>query len=239
LLSRQNAEYAAKITELSRTAGLSSFTLPLSENESSGYPSLLPSGQSGGGTPTPMGMGGSVPHEHTEQAHLLLQLKQGQMASHQMIPGQGLPRFRRLGNFTLSEEVEKVCWSSFFSIYHKFLPILDNDRIDSDVLYDKNKLLYWTIMLIALRHWTAELDSDRNMFLQLLPYYSDLLKDTITKPPKHHLTIKALCLLCYWPLPVNATTEDMTFTYCGIMMKHAMQIGLHRPSHPDQDTAEA
>jgi len=180
-----------------------------------------------------MGLGGSVPHEHTEQAHLLLQLKQGQMASHQMIPGQGLPRFRRLGNFTLPEEVEKICWSSFFSIYHKFLPILDNDRIDSDVLYDKNKLLYWTIMLIALRHWTAELDSDRNMFLQLLPYYSDLLKDTITKPPKHHLTIKALCLLCYWPLPVNATTEDMTFTYCGIMMKHAMQIGLHRPSHPD------
>lgn len=234
MVARQRDEALAKVAELSRMVGVTGYHgLALSENESSRYPSLLPSAQSGGRTPSPAILGAGVSHEHTEQAQLLLQLKQGQMAAQQMRQGQGLPRFKRLRDFTLTEEAESTCWTNFFGIYHKFLPILDENHTDTEALYDRSKFLFWTIMLIALRHWTTDLDSDQNLFLQLLPYCSELVKDTIMKPPKNHLTIKALCLLCYWPLPVSGTTEDMTFTYSGIMMKHAMQIGLHRPSHPD------
>lgn len=231
-LSRQVEELKSKLADASRR-GLSAYHgLPLGDNESSAYPSLLPSAQSGGGTPAPAMISAGIPNEHTEQAHLLLQLKQGQMAAQQMRQGQELPRFKRLGDFTLSTDFEQICWSHFFAVYHKFLPILDEGRNNVDVLYDRGNFLFWTIVLIALRHMN-EPESEPNFFLQLLPFYQDLVKDTISKPPKDHFTIKALCLLCYWPLPVSGTTEDMTLTYSGIMMKHAMQIGLHRPSHPD------
>ena len=232
MLSRQVSELNSRLADTSR-GGMSVYHgLTLGENEGSTYPSLLPSAQSGGSAPSPAVISAGIPNEHTEQAHLLLQLKQGQMVAQQMRQGQEMPRFKRLGDFTLQAEFEEICWKHFFSTYHKFLPILDEERNHINLLFDRGYFLFWTIMLIALRHMSNEPESE-NFFMQLLPFYQDLLKDTISKPPKNHFTIKALCLLCYWPLPVTSTTEDMTLTYSGIMMKHAMQIGLHRPSHPD------
>lgn len=223
-LTRENAELR-RLSETSRTAGFPAYhSLQLSENESTAFGPLLPSAQSGGGTPTTAVLGAGVPSDHAEHAQMLLTLKQGQ--------GQGRAP-RRIGNFVLPEEIEKICWQNFFDVYHKFLPVVDESRTQPDIVYDRNPFLFWTIILIALRHWATGLDSEPTLFSHLQQDYSELLKDTITKPPKSHLTIKALCLLCYWPLPVTGTTEDMTFTYSGIMMKHAMQIGLHRPSHPD------
>jgi len=236
MLSRQVAELNSRLTDASR-GGLSVYHgLPLGETEGSTYPSLLPSAQSGGGTPSPAVISAGIPNEHTEQAHLLLQLKQGQMVAQQMRQGQEVPRFKRLGDFTLSTDFEEICWKHFFATYHKFLPILDEERNHINLLFERGNFLFWTIMLIALRHMSSEAESEQNFFMQILPFYQDLLKDTISKPPKNHFTIQALCLLCYWPIPVTSSTEDMTLTYSGIMMKHAMQIGLHRPSHPDDFT---
>ena len=62
-------------------------------------------------------------------------------------------------------------------------------------------------------------------------------------PQKYHV-VKALSILCTWPLPLftDMTEEalqrrkqhglgelDPTFMYSGIMMQTALQIGLHRP----------
>lgn len=84
--------------------------------------------------------------------------------------------------------------------------------------------------MVASRHFHM----DQALFARLQPVYEDYVKDQITKPPvrdQHH-AVKALCLLCSWPLPVASTTDDMTFIHSGIMMKFAMQLGIHRPSSP-------
>ncbi|KAK3076144.1 hypothetical protein LTS18_013810, partial [Coniosporium uncinatum] len=61
---------------------------------------------------------------------------------------------------------------------------------------------------------------------------------TMSKVPQDYRVVQALCLLCTWPLPTNSTSTDPTFMFCGLMMKIAMQIGLHRPSHA-QDFARS
>jgi hypothetical protein len=58
-----------------------------------------------------------------------------------------------------------------------------------------------------------------------------LLWATIADVPQSYLIVKALCMLCVWPLPISSTSSDPTFMISGLMLQVAMQIGLHRPSH--------
>lgn len=54
---------------------------------------------------------------------------------------------------------------------------------------------------------------------------------TIAEVPQNYHVVKALILLCAWPMPTSSTSTDPTFMLCGLMMQIALQIGLHRPSH--------
>jgi hypothetical protein len=49
--------------------------------------------------------------------------------------------------------------------------------------------------------------------------------------PQVYHVVKALCLLCTWPLPVANSSVDPNFLLIGIMMQIALQSGLHRPAH--------
>ena len=49
-------------------------------------------------------------------------------------------------------------------------------------------------------------------------------------PQSYHI-VKAMCLLCTWPLPTSSTSTDSTLMVSGVMMSIAMHFGLHRPSH--------
>ena len=60
---------------------------------------------------------------------------------------------------------------------------------------------------------------------------SELLWKTLAEVPQSYIVVKALCILCTWPLPISSTSSDPTFMLSGLMMQIAMQIGLHRPSH--------
>jgi Fungal specific transcription factor domain len=186
---------------------------------------------------SPVGLG---LEQDAHPAQVLIQLRQGQTAAAQMRAeaANGM----RLGNFVLYEAVEKDCWATFFNIYHKFLPIIGGNREEhiKSIRLPKHSFLFWTIMVIALRHWHIDMgDSENTIYSQLLDQYKKiLLPANMTKPPPDHFTVKAWCLLCYWPLPVTTSAEDLTMTISGIMMKHAMQLGLHRPSHPDDFSRE-
>ena len=58
-----------------------------------------------------------------------------------------------------------------------------------------------------------------------------LMWATIADVPQNYHVIKALCILCAWPLPISSTSADPTLMAAGLMMQIAMQIGLHRPGH--------
>lgn len=166
--------------------------------------------------------------DDSHDAALLLNLKQGHDLSGSGARASPVAFQKKLGSVYLPPDVLQNLWDEYFRNYHVFLPVLDPDTDSPDAIFAKSQVLFWTVVLIAARHF----NDDATIIEQLTGPYKDLVKDTIAKPPNNHHTVKALCLLCYWPLPVSSTTAEMAFTISGILMKHAMQLGLHRPSHP-------
>lgn len=120
---------------------------------------------------------------------------------------------------------------SFFAYYHEFLPLLDPDKPPDDY-YTMSPLLFWTIVSVAARRYRAE----PNLFTSLSGPLQRLLWATMSEVPQSYHVVKALCVLCTWPLPVSSTSAEPTFMLSGVMMQVAMQIGLHRPSYAQDFT---
>lgn len=114
----------------------------------------------------------------------------------------------------------------FFTFYYPYLPLLDVDKSPDDY-YDTCPLLFWTIVAVAGRRITHT----ANFTTSLAGAFSRLLWTTIADVPQSYHVVKALCIICTWPLPISSTSADPTFMLSGLMIQIAMQIGLHRPSH--------
>lgn len=131
-----------------------------------------------------------------------------------------------LGAVYLSTEQSEDLFRDYFAHYHRFLPLLDPNQ-GVDVYMNQAKLLFWTVVVIAARHWPT----DPTLLQKLTPSYRALVWTTISDVPQTYHVVKALCLLCTWPLPASSTTIDETFMLSGVMMQIAMHHGLHQPSH--------
>jgi transcriptional regulatory protein LEU3 len=139
----------------------------------------------------------------------------------------GSPMMHSLDQVRLSPSQVNELFAEFFDMYHPFLPFLDPLRSPDDVSAKDHKLLFWAIISVAARHYNR----DAGLLKRLKEPLTDLIWTTIKGQNNHHV-VKALCLLCYWPLPQHRTVSDPTFVLCGIMMQVATQIGLHQPTHP-------
>jgi hypothetical protein len=139
----------------------------------------------------------------------------------------GLPRIaRQLDDVGLTEDSVNQLFSEYFGFYHPFLPFL-NPAQSPDHYFTQSPLLFWTIVSVAARR-TRVVD---NLVTSLAGPLSRLLWTTVGSVPGSHYVVKALCLLCTWPLPTSTTSSDPTHILSGVMMKAATGIGLHRPSH--------
>lgn len=97
-------------------------------------------------------------------------------------------------------------------------------------------------MIAARRHIP-----DGTLLPKLTAPYQKLLWTTIATMPQRYHTVKALALLCTWPVPlriehfsekavqenkagsgIGLTETDPTFMLSGIMMQIALQTSLHR-----------
>ena len=126
---------------------------------------------------------------------------------------------------------DAVGYCSFFTFYHAFLPFLDPNKT-ADEYYNSSPLLFWTIIAVAARRYQA----DPSLFPSLSGPLSRLVWSTLAEVPQSYHVVKALCVLCTWPLPVSSTSSETTFMLSGVMMQLAMQIGLHRPSYAQDFT---
>jgi len=154
-----------------------------------------------------------------EAVSSLLHLKRG--------GGYNLPRIvRQLEGVQLSEDAEAQLFHEFWVYYHPFLPFL-SAATSPDTYFIQHPLLYWAIISVAARRYAL----DPNLLSALSGPLSHLLWTTIGEVPGSHYVVKALCLLCTWPLPTSNTSLDPTHILCGVMMKTATGIGLHRPRH--------
>lgn len=129
----------------------------------------------------------------------------------------------RLGHGDVNE-----LFAEYFQLYHPFLPFLDQLRSPDEYYSQDHKLLFWAIIAVAARRFVPR----PSLLQDLAKPLSDLIWDSIRNQPNHHV-VKALCLLCTWPLPAERTVTDPTFILSGAMMQVAMQIGLHQPTHPE------
>lgn len=169
-------------------------------------------------TPTPLNTNAPSSNTHAftnEAAAGLLDLRDGRGGS-----------MKRLGEVALTHERIAECFQRFFKFCHPFLPFLDSER-SPDEYYAKSALLFWTIILVGSRHYTIE----PLLFGALARQVQALIWSTMADVPQNHHVVKALVLLCAWPLPCSSTSTDSTFILAGMMMQIALQIGLHRPDH--------
>lgn len=138
-----------------------------------------------------------------------------------------IPRIcRELEDVRLTEDAESQLFHEYFAHYNQFLPFL-NPSQTPDQYYAQHHLLYWVIISIAARRYLP----DPNLLGTLSGPLTHLLWQTIGDVPSSHHVVKALCLLCTWPLPTSTSSSDPTQILCGVMMKIATLIGLHRPHH--------
>lgn len=138
-----------------------------------------------------------------------------------------LPRIcRELEEVRLTDDTERQLFEEYFLHYHQFLPFL-NPAQSPDQYYQQHPLLYWVIIAVAARRYGA----DPNLMGTLSGPLTRLLWQTIGDVPGSHHVVKALCLLCTWPLPTSTSSSDPTQILCGVMMKISTLIGLHRPHH--------
>ncbi|KAF2786114.1 Zn(II)2Cys6 transcriptional activator [Melanomma pulvis-pyrius CBS 109.77] len=165
---------------------------------------------------------------HTEEDDAFLQTQHQQVAATSLLDlRSGSPMFHALGEVRLGPAQVSELFDDFFQLYHPFLPFLDPTRSPDDVCAKDSKLLFWAIISVAARHYEA----GGGLLTRLKEPLTNLIWQTIKIQSNHHV-VKALCLLCTWPLPARTTGSDPTFMLCGVMMQIAMQIGLHQPTHP-------
>ncbi|KAF2186656.1 Zn(II)2Cys6 transcriptional activator [Zopfia rhizophila CBS 207.26] len=166
---------------------------------------------------------------HAEEDDTYLQSQHQQVAASSLLDlRSGSPMFHALGDVKLAPAQINELFTEFFQLYHPFLPFLDPTRPPDDVCSKDSKVLFWAIISVAARHYEA----DSGLLNRLKEPLTDLVWQTIIKTQPNHHVVKALCLICTWPLPTSRTSTDPTFMFCGLMMQIAMQIGLHRPTHP-------
>lgn len=134
--------------------------------------------------------------------------------------------FKRLEDVTLSVDRVQDLFQRFFTFHHPFLPFLNPERTP-DEYYTRSPLLFWTILTVGARHYGP----DPGLFVSLTGPVQRLVWSTVSDVPQNYHIVKALILLCAWPLPTSSTSTDPTFIMCGMMMQIALQIGLHRPTH--------
>ncbi|KAL8664735.1 MAG: hypothetical protein Q9168_007851 [Polycauliona sp. 1 TL-2023] len=164
----------------------------------------------------------------SEQAvNSLLDLRSGlDCSSHMRSPNNQTGQLRRLEGITLAPEQVDELFHRFFTLFHPFMPLLD-PSITPDAYFAMSPLLPWIIISVAARHYPP----DPNLLPSLAAPVSVRLWATLADVPQNYIVVKALCIVCTWPLPVSSTSSDPTFMLSGLMMQIAMQIGLHRPSH--------
>jgi hypothetical protein len=61
----------------------------------------------------------------------------------------------------------------------------------------------------------------------LTPDYVRLMWSSISDVPQTYHIVKALCLICFWPIPTDALSKDPTSQLAALMMQIALQNMLH------------
>ncbi|KAJ8068512.1 hypothetical protein OCU04_004062 [Sclerotinia nivalis] len=152
------------------------------------------------------------------------------------------PKDQKIDDILVSGEQLSFLFDQYFSRYHHICPILDPSQT-CDQTFAQDPVLGWGIVLVSARRYPQ----DPTLVLNLSKAYMRFLWNSISDMPQRASSIKALALLCTWPVPLirgftksrndkaSATMGlselDPTSMLSGIMMQISLQMGMHRPRH--------
>lgn len=102
--------------------------------------------------------------------------------------------------------------------------------VSPDDCHVQSPLLFWAIIAIAARHDEEE----PTVMGSLAPFLKTLLWQTIGSPPHTRSDLKAMVLLCLWPMPTSSMSTDPSFVLASACKSSAMHVGVHKP-HSAQD----
>lgn len=120
---------------------------------------------------------------------------------------------------------------SFFRDYHPHLPFLDPE-IHPSAYFESCELLFWAIVSVAARRF----QHNPTLLPQLSRHVSDLVWNKVRILPSSKGIVQSLVLLCSWPFPTSSTATDTTYLLSGVMMQIGIQLGLNRPTTPEDFT---
>ncbi|KIW69083.1 hypothetical protein, variant [Phialophora macrospora] len=136
-----------------------------------------------------------------------------------------------LGNIELqSQEIDEL-FQIYFSTYHPFLPFL-NPAKSPNRCGNESPILFWMIIAVAARR----LSTNPTLLTRLARSVPELIWKGAQALPHTLGLIQGLVLACAWPFPTSSSTTDPSYMYAGLMVQAALQMGLHRPSNPDDFT---
>ncbi|CAD6441245.1 4f96fb23-9bf1-4c35-a521-b78418ef72fc [Sclerotinia trifoliorum] len=152
------------------------------------------------------------------------------------------PKDQKIDDILVSGEQLSFLFDQYFSRYHHICPILDPNQT-CDQIFAQDPVLGWGMVLVSARRYPH----DPTLVLNLSKAYMKFLWNSISDMPQRASSIKALALLCTWPVPLirgftkirndkaSATMGlselDPTSMLSGIMMQISLQMGMHRPRH--------
>lgn len=94
-------------------------------------------------------------------------------------------------------------------------------------------LLFWTIVFVAAQHSVYD-----TLYEQLHGPHERLLSQSIHIAMGSAESVHALLILCSWPVPKLRRAYDPSWTYVGIAIHNAINMGLHRPCIPPELTKD-
>ncbi|KAJ8607390.1 hypothetical protein MRB53_040336 [Persea americana] len=140
--------------------------------------------------------------------------------------GYETPKIKRLGSITLSAENVDRLFAQYFRHYHQFMPFLDPKK-SPEYYFDASPLLFWAIIVTSSRRD----EEDPTLLTGMATPLAQMMWSTVAAVPQNYHVVKALIIMCLWPLPTKSTSTDPTWMIGGLMMQLALQTGLHRPAH--------
>ncbi|KAI0111185.1 hypothetical protein GGR51DRAFT_547350 [Nemania sp. FL0031] len=141
-----------------------------------------------------------------------------------------------IGCVVISAAIAVDAFKIFASLFHPKLPVLVSVNIST--IYSSSPVLFWTIIAIVASHTTVP--SADGLFDEIAEPFQDMIRTAVLQAPLPLQTIRALLLLCVWPMPVETQRQDPSWLYSGIAVNSALYLGLHRPgpSPPSRGTSD-
>ncbi|KAI1177846.1 hypothetical protein F4777DRAFT_166800 [Nemania sp. FL0916] len=129
-----------------------------------------------------------------------------------------------IGCVAVPAAVAVEAFNIFATFFHPRLPVLVSININD--IYHTCPFLFWTIISIVSSHTT--IPSSPGLFDQIAGPFQDMARNEALQAPLPLQKVRALLLLCMWPMPVDCQQKDPSWLYSGIAVNSALYLGLRQ-----------